>query len=54
VKDVRILYLSKSDRRHMARWKSALESERFMKGITVAEFELSAAAATRYGRRARA
>jgi hypothetical protein len=43
VKDVRILYLSKSDRHRMARWKSGLESERFMKGISVTEFERFAA-----------
>jgi hypothetical protein len=54
VKDVRLLYLSKSDRLRMARWKSGLESERFMKGISLAEFELSAPGATRYGRRTRA
>jgi hypothetical protein len=53
VKDVRLLYLSRSDRHHMARWKSGLESDRFMKGVTVTEFELGTAA-TRYGRRARA
>jgi hypothetical protein len=41
VKDVRLLYLSRSDRQHMARWKSALESERFMKGISVNEFAVA-------------
>jgi hypothetical protein len=54
VKDVRLLYLSKSDRHRMARWKSGLESERFMKGISLTEFELSTAAAGRQGRRSRA
>jgi hypothetical protein len=54
VKDVRLLYLSKSDRHHMARWKSGLESERFMKGISVTEFELGTSAAPRDGRRSRA
>jgi hypothetical protein len=49
VKDVRLLYLSKSDRHHMARWKSALESERFMKGVSLTEFELTTTAAIRYG-----
>lgn len=51
VKDVRLLYSSKSDRHHMARWKAALESERFMKGISVSESELSTPAGRR-GRRA--
>jgi hypothetical protein len=54
VKDVRLLYLSKSDRHHMARWKSGLESERFMKGISVTEFELGTSASPRDGRRSRA
>jgi hypothetical protein len=52
VKDVRLLYLSKSDRHHMARWKSGLESERFMKGISLTEFELGTAAAGTGRRRA--
>jgi hypothetical protein len=41
VKDVRLLYLSKSDRHHMARWKSGLQSERFMKGVSVTEFAIA-------------
>jgi len=51
VKDVRLLYLSKSDRHHMARWKSGLEAERFMRGISLTELELTTAAG-RHGRRA--
>jgi hypothetical protein len=54
VKDVRLLYLTKSDHHRMARWKSSLESERFMKGVSLTEAELNTAATTRYGRRARA
>jgi hypothetical protein len=41
VKDVRLLYLSKGDRHHMARWRSGLESERFMKGISVTEVAIA-------------
>ena len=52
VKDVRLLYLSNSDRHRMARWKSGLESERFMKGISLTEFELGTAAAGTRRRRA--
>jgi hypothetical protein len=50
VKDVRILYLSESDRHRMARWKSGLESERFMKGISLTESELTTGPVTRRGR----
>jgi len=53
VQDVRLLYLSSSDRHRMARWKSGLESERFMKGISLTELELATAAGGD-GRRARA
>ncbi len=52
VKDVRLLYLSKSDRHRMARWKSGLESERFMKGISLTESELTTGAVSRRGRTA--
>ena len=52
VKDVRLLYLSKSDHHRMARWKSGLESERFMKGISLTESELSTGAVSRRGRTA--
>jgi hypothetical protein len=50
VKDVRLLYLSKSDRHRMARWKSGLESERFMEGISLTECEFGTGAASRRGR----
>jgi hypothetical protein len=52
VKDVRLLYLSESDRHRMARWKSDLESERFMKGISLTEFELGTATTGTRPRRA--
>ncbi len=52
VKDVRLLYLSRTDHHRMARWKSGLESERFMKGISLTESELTGGAVSRHGRRA--
>ena len=50
VKDVRLLYLSNGDRHRMAQWKSGLESERFMKGISLTEFELGTGAVSKRGR----
>ncbi len=51
VKDVRLLYLSRSDHQRMARWKAALGSEHFMKGISLTESELATAAVPRERRR---